>query len=184
MELERGKNIHVKTLAKGDTLTEMGERECFFELNGQLRSLLIKDTQAAQVSNDSFHHHSDAIMGTMASQITSVSIVYLTVCSCPDQRKHQSSTSLAFVRGIHRWLVNSPHKGPVTWKMFPFDDVNMTNGLWVHNLKLFGFWWPDQITVLHMTQQLNCHGMCKIVTWHCSLVAVLAVVTPDKYECD
>ena len=42
-----------------------------------------------------------------------------------DQRKHQSSASLAFVRGIHRWPVNSPHKGPVTWKTFPFDDVIM-----------------------------------------------------------
>ena len=40
-----------------------------------------------------------------------------------DQRKHQSSASLAFVRGIHRWPVNSPHKWPVTRKMFPFDDV-------------------------------------------------------------
>ena len=43
-----------------------------------------------------------------------------------DQRKHQSTASLAFVKGIHRWPVNSPHKGPVTWKMFPFDDVIMT----------------------------------------------------------
>ena len=42
-----------------------------------------------------------------------------------DQRKHQSSASLALVRGIHRWPVNSPHKGPVTRKMFPFDDVIM-----------------------------------------------------------
>ena len=41
----------------------------------------------------------------------------------PDQRKHKSSASLAFLRGIHRWPVNSPHKGPVTRKMFPFDDV-------------------------------------------------------------
>ena len=40
-----------------------------------------------------------------------------------DQRKYQSSASLAFVRGIHQWLVNSLHKGPVTRKMFPFDDV-------------------------------------------------------------
>ena len=39
--------------------------------------------------------------------------------------KHQSSASLAFVRGINRWPVNSPHKGPVTRKMFPFDDVSM-----------------------------------------------------------
>ena len=42
-----------------------------------------------------------------------------------DQRKHQSSTSLAFVWGIHRGPVNSPHKWPVTRKMFPFDDVIM-----------------------------------------------------------
>ena len=39
------------------------------------------------------------------------------------QRKHQSSESLAFVSGIHRWPVNSPHKGPVMRKLFPFDDV-------------------------------------------------------------
>ena len=64
-------------------------------------------------------------MSTMASQITSASIVYSTVCSGAAQRKHQSSVWLAFVRGIHWWLVNSPHKGTVTWKMFPFDDVIM-----------------------------------------------------------
>ena len=49
----------------------------------------------------------------------------LTVYSGGDQRKHQSSTSLAFVWGIHWWPVNSPHKWPVTRKMFPFDDVIM-----------------------------------------------------------
>ena len=42
-----------------------------------------------------------------------------------DQRKHQSSASLAFVREIHRGPVNFPHKWPVTRKMFPFDDVIM-----------------------------------------------------------
>ena len=65
------------------------------------------------------------IMSAMASQITSLTIVYLCVYSSADQRKHQSSASLAFVRGIHRWPVNSPHKWPVTRKMFPFDDVIM-----------------------------------------------------------
>ena len=69
--------------------------------------------------------YSDVIMGAMAFQITSLAIVYSTVYSGADQRKHQSSTSLAFVRGIHRWPVNSPHKWPVTLKMFPFDDVIM-----------------------------------------------------------
>ena len=66
-------------------------------------------------------------MGAMASQITSLTIVYLTVFSGAHQRKHQSSASLAFVRGIHRWPVNSPHKWPVTRKMFPLDDVIMTH---------------------------------------------------------
>ena len=70
-------------------------------------------------------HYSDVIMSMIASQITGVSIVYSTVCSDADQRKHQGSASLAFVRGIHRWPVNSPHKWPVTRKMFPFEDVIM-----------------------------------------------------------
>ena len=64
-------------------------------------------------------------MGMMASQITSLTIVYSTVYSGADQRKHQSSASLAFVRGFHRGPVNSPHKWPGTRKMFPFDDVIM-----------------------------------------------------------
>ena len=72
-------------------------------------------------------HYCDVIMATIASQITSLNIVYSTVYSGADQRKHQSSASLAFVRGIHRWPVNSPHKWPVTRKMFPFDDVIMVN---------------------------------------------------------
>ena len=71
------------------------------------------------------YHYSDIMMSAMASQITWASIVCLTVCSGADQRKHQSSASLSFVRGIHWWPVDSPHKGPVTRKMFPFDDVIM-----------------------------------------------------------
>ena len=72
-------------------------------------------------------HHSDVIMGMMASQITSVSNVYSTVCSGIDQRKYQSSATLAFVRGIHRGPVNSPRNRPVTRKTSPFDDVIMIN---------------------------------------------------------
>ena len=64
-------------------------------------------------------HYNDIIMGAIASQITSLTIVYSIVYSDADQRKHQSSASLAFVRGIHR--------GPVTRKMFPFDDVIMVS---------------------------------------------------------
>ena len=58
-------------------------------------------------------HYTDVIMGKMVSQITSLTIVYSTVYSGTDQRKHQSSASQAIVRGIHRWLVNSPQKWPV-----------------------------------------------------------------------
>ena len=63
-------------------------------------------------------HYNDVIMRAMASQITGISIV----CST-DQRKYQSSASLAFVQRTHQWLVNSTHKRPVTQKMFPFDDI-------------------------------------------------------------
>ena len=70
-------------------------------------------------------HYCDVIMSPTASQITSLTIVYSIVYLGTDQRKHQSSVSLAFVWGIHRRPVNSPHKWPVMRKMFPFDDVIM-----------------------------------------------------------
>ena len=70
-------------------------------------------------------HYNDIIMSAVASQITSLTIVYSTIYSVTDQRKHQSSTSQAFMRGIYRWLVNSPQEGPVTQKLFPLDDIIM-----------------------------------------------------------
>ena len=88
--------------------------------------------------------YDDVIMGAKASQITSVTIVYSTVYSDADQRKHQSSESLAIVRGIQRGPVTSPHKWPVTRKMFPFDDVIMRN-VWSC---IYGI------------------GMCKYVKWN------------------
>ena len=79
-------------------------------------------------------HYNDVIMGAMASQITSLTIVYSIIYSCADQRKHQSFASLALVRGIHRWPVNSPHQGPVTWKMLPFDDFIMRFSLYIYGV--------------------------------------------------
>ena len=76
----------------------------------------------------SVNHYNDVIMGEIASQIISLKIVYSSIYSDTDQRKHQSSASLAFVRGIHRRPVNSPHKWSVTRKMFSFDDVTM---MWI-----------------------------------------------------
>ena len=64
-------------------------------------------------------------MGAIASQITSLTIVYPTVYSDADHRKYQSSASLAIVPWIHRGPVNSPHKWPVTRKMVPWIHVIM-----------------------------------------------------------
>ena len=96
-------------------------------------------------------HYDDVIMGAMASLVTSLTIVYSTVYSGAYQRKHQSSASLAFVWGNHRGPVNSPHKWPVTRKMFPFDDVIMTFTLesrWPYNFYAISFWthWPPRVT--------------------------------------
>ena len=99
-------------------------------------------------------------MGAMASLITSLTIVYSTVYSGTDHRKHQSSASLAFVRGIHRWPVNSSHKGPVTRKMFPFDDVIMDT--YIDTCLLFG---NKRLLdpVVRTVRRRNCaHGWCHI----------------------
>ena len=72
-------------------------------------------------------HYSGVILCAVASQITGVSIVCSTVWSSTDQRKYQSSASLAFVKGIHLWPVDSPHKGPVTRKCFHL----MTSSWWL-----------------------------------------------------
>ena len=97
-------------------------------------------------------HHRDVIMGTMASQITSLTTGYSSVYSGADQRKHQRSASLAFVWGIHRWPVTW-HKWPVTRKMFLFHDVVMW---WKPDLVHFD--WQNRWTLvptleIHFSQQ-------------------------------
>ena len=99
-------------------------------------------------------HYNDVIMSATTSQITSLTIVHSTVYSGADQRKHQSSASLVFVQGIHRGPVNSPHKGPVTRKMFPFHDVIMTNG----NRTLLGH--VDLIPL----KNKSCYGVNFVIT--------------------
>ena len=88
-------------------------------------------------------HYNDVILSTMASQIISLTINYSTVYSDANQRKHQSSASLAFVRVIHRWPGISPQKGPETRKMLSLDDVIMLWGdsachLWFPSHKTCG----------------------------------------------
>ena len=130
-------------------------------------------TAEMNLQSSSARHYSEVIMSAMASPITGVSSVYSTVCSGADQIRHQSSASLAFVRGIHRGPVNSPNKGPVTRKKFLFHDVIMwitsISTLWMlvakHRVKIqykpiygiqywhFGvnFRYPD---VTHITLQI------------------------------
>ena len=107
--------------------TCLRESETTLRMEGPLPCSTI-GTKQAQVLQHCIRigmHYSDVRLGSLASQITSLTIVYSTVYSDADQRKHQSSASLVFVREIHRGPVNSPHKLPVTRKMFPFDDVLM-----------------------------------------------------------
>ena len=96
-------------------------RLCYSETRLYLLWFVDLYYKALPVLRSLIWQYSDVIMSAIASQITGVSIVYSTICSSVDQRKHQSSVSLAFVMGIPRWPVDSPHKGPVTRKIFPFD---------------------------------------------------------------
>ena len=96
---------------------------CWFFTNHKISQW--QQNHAYETRSDMHKHYNDVIMGTIASQITSLTIVYSTVYSDADQTKYESSASLAFVQGIHRGPVNSPHKWRVTRKMLPFDDVFM-----------------------------------------------------------
>ena len=110
-------------------------------------------------------HYGDVIMSAMAFQVTGVSIVYSKVFSGADQRKYQRPASLAFVI----WPMNSPHKRPVTRKMFPFDDVILASSscepvIMHHNVWLTdsfsapGFWSHNR-DVKHQTWRS--WGSCK-----------------------
>ena len=107
-------------------------------------------------------HYNDVIMSAMMSHITSLSIVYSTVYSGTDQRKHQSPASLAFVRGIHRWPGNSPRKGPVTRKMFPFDDVIMK---W--HEEHFLQWWYANFDRMFYSALCMVFNWCKAIIYAC-----------------
>ena len=88
-------------------------------------TMLLYSTKQRNTHTVRVSHYNDVIMGAMVPQITSLTIVYSTVYSGADQRKHQSSASLAFVMEIHREPVNFPHNWPVTRKIFAIDDVIM-----------------------------------------------------------
>ena len=97
-------------------------------------------------------------MSAMASQITVILIVCSIVCSGTDQRKHQSAASLAFVRGIHRWPVESPHKGPITREMFPFNNV-------IVYLYFEREWWRKEESAPWFTAFIQWSSMILRVWW-------------------
>ena len=148
-------------------------------------------------------HYDDVIMMAIASQITSLTIVYSAVYSGAHQRKHQSSASLAFVWGIHRGPVNSPHKWPVTRKMFPFDDVIMAS-YWcrrhptltnysstccaAYHVTIIRTWWQmfSWRRILFFITENNICALtkantvvaCIFPTGHVALVPITGVTTP------
>ena len=108
-----------------------------------------------------------------------------------DQRKHQSSVSLAFVWGIHRWAVNSPHKWPVMRKMFSFNDVimacrdcihtnsvNICSGSALH-VRFWSFIWINHKLSSIRSQQ---HNLVKYyLTFNFSIVKTYFKISSTKF---
>ena len=85
-------------------------------------------------------HYYDVIMTTIASQITSLTVVYSTVYSEGRSKKTLKLRVTGLCVGNSPGPVNSPHKGPVTRKMFPFDDVIMWySRVWKDKLLVYCF---------------------------------------------
>ena len=148
-----------------------------------------QETCARWRSVNTFVHYDDVIVGAIGSLITSLTIVYSTVYSNADQRKHQSSASLAFVWGIHRGPVNSPHNWPVTRKMFSFDDVIMLGH------KCYGNWYRFRwMHIVEVNHAQVCNEKCTLyvmlsvshITWSVTctwLINKLTGIPKDCYSC-
>ena len=108
-------------------------------------------------------------MSAMASPITSLTVVYSAVWSCTYQSKCQSSAALAFVRGIYRSPVNSPHKWSVTREMFPFDDVVMRTKIFNilrYRRSIFTWVWRN-IDIHHIGALVTMYWIHRLIySWH------------------
>ena len=112
----------------------------------------------------------------MVSQITGVLIVCSSVCSGADQRKHQSSASLALVRGIHRRPVDSPHKWPVTRKMFPFS--------WRHHERNKSADNTERPTIAHVQDRSYEDMLClRYTLYMIYMTSILCMFNALKYLC-
>ena len=131
-------------------------------------------------------HYNDVIMGSIVSQITSLTISCTTVYSGAGQRKHQSSASLAFVWGIHRWPVNSPHNGPITRKMLPCDDVIMFESRRLVDFCFFSIFVMLQLfqgTHEAITTLVSCQKDVATSYWRNNYVIIASCVQWNKGKC-
>ena len=119
-------------------------------------------------------------MGVIVSQITSLTIVYSTVYSDADQRKHHSSASLAFVWGIHRGPVNSPHKWPVTRKMFLYDVIIIEN----YRYNIFVWNWVFPMLDMHMQQYICFIKLCIFLTYNQRFWSRWIFATDEIWTCN
>ena len=112
-------------------------------------------------------------------------ILYSTINSGTDHRKHQSSASLAFVRGIHRSPVNSPHKWPVTRKMLPFDDIIMDE-LRYHSVGCYNIESPSETHLILKSRNFlfvhNTHFSCQISLKFCTEHGGITVILYAKLQ--
>ena len=120
-------------------------------------------------------------MTMLTSQITSLTVVYSIVYSGVNQRKHQSSASLAFMREIHRGPVNFPRKWPVTRKMFPFDDVIMWKGHTYHFL-MTRLWAGD--TFIDMGMLMLMRHETGIDQWDVRIFVYAIFAQSANYQCN
>ena len=116
-------------------------------------------------------HYSDVIMGTMGSQITSLTIVYSTVYSGADKGKHQSTASLAIVRGIHWWLVNSHAQMA--------SNAENVSIWWRHHACFtYGMWWRYQALATCSLAQLYKTMMTSYGNAFCTTCPLCGPLTP------
>ena len=153
-------------------LLNQAKSQYFDSTSFKSRYITLCNTCFHEIASQVQNHYDDVIMGAIASQITSLTTVYSTVYSGADQSKHQSCASLAFVWGIHRGPVNSPHKWQVTRKMFPFVDVIMIKMKW--GVSRGSHYWGhypgplscSQVSATHLKIGHHCPIFkCVAVTW-------------------
>ena len=127
-------------------------------------------------------HYNDIMMSVMASPASR--LFTQRFIQDADQRKLQSSASLDFVTGIHRWLVNSPHKGPVTRKMFPLDDVIMKYAF--SRPANWSYPFPQGIVSIYWSQSTVKYTslFMHLYIWQMLLVQISSIYwASDRYRC-